>query len=90
MASWSWSVDDHRVHRRAHVAIPHEKAMRTLALTLFVVGAAIFGATVLYCIYDQRKTGVRFRNKKAMFPPAIIGWLIAMSGFVMLSLNQEG
>lgn len=64
--------------------------MRILAFILFAVGAAIFGITVLYCVYDQRKTGVIFRNKKAMFPPAIIGWLIAMSGFLMLSLNQEG
>ena len=63
--------------------------MRTVALTLFGVGALIFLVTALYCIIDQKRTGVLFRNKKLMFPPIIIGWLIAMSGMLTLALNQQ-
>jgi hypothetical protein len=63
--------------------------MRTLALTLFAVGGVIFAFTVIYCGFDKLKTGIIFRNKKAMFPPLIISWLIAMSGMLILALNQE-
>jgi hypothetical protein len=63
--------------------------MRTLGITLFVIGGVIFGITILYCIHDARRTGILYRKKKVMIPPAIVGWLIAMSGMLTLFLDQE-
>lgn len=71
------------------MAFPADEAMRTLGITLFVIGGTIFGITVLYCIYDAQKTGILYRKKKVMLPPALIGWLIAMSGMLTLFLDQE-
>lgn len=61
----------------------------TLGIALFVVGAVIFAATVIYYLIDQRRTGILYRKKLPGMPIALAGALIAGSGFLVLYLQKS-
>lgn len=58
--------------------------MTALALTLLVVGGSVFAVALIHALIDYERTGVLFRNKKLIFPTAIVSFAISAVGFILV------
>lgn len=58
--------------------------MTALALTLLVVGGGVFAVALIHALIDYKRIGVLFRNKKLIFPTAIVSFAIFAVGFILI------
>jgi hypothetical protein len=64
--------------------------MRSLAITLFVIGALPFASGIVYYLIDYRRTGKLYRKKLPWFPIIIGGWVLAAAGVLIGMFTTPG
>jgi len=66
------------------------ESMRSLAITLFIVGALPFASGIVYYLVDYRRTGKLYRKKLPWFPIIISGWVLAAVGVLLGMFTTHG
>lgn len=64
--------------------------MRSLAITLFIIGALPFASGIVYYLIDYRRTGKLYRKKLPWFPIIISGWVLAAAGVLLGMFTTSG
>lgn len=65
-------------------------SMRSLAITLFIIGALPFASGIVYYLIDYRRTGKLYRKKLPWFPIIISGWVLAAAGVFLGMFTTPG
>jgi len=63
---------------------------RSLAITLFIIGALPFASGIVYYLIDYRRTGKLYRKKLPWFPITISGWMLAAAGVLLGMFTTPG
>ena len=64
--------------------------MRSIAITLFIIGAVPFASGIVYYLIDYKRTGKLYLKKLPWFPIIITGWALCAAGVLTGLIGTSG